>query len=698
MGVASHDLRIDLDDDGLFGSADEVTDDVDDGGSPGTQLLRSVRGRDAARLLSPSRAGELSFSLDNAGGDYNPGTGIAIGQACRWQATDPATSIVHPLFRGLLDEPEQVPQSGLQNRVNVRVLGALSTLVGKQVSTALYEDIDTGTAIDHLLDAAGFGLIAEGTTNYWPNPIAGVNATVGSVSTGVTLTRLTGQAIQHPDGFEIDTCFQVDCGPTFSGSNLFATSLAAGHPTAQGEPYSGQFLVRAPSGSSAIGKRVSILLWETGGASASAAMGSGAVFSTVLTTEWQLVKVENAPIAATDRTAVQLYVQGRDTFADGVRIEVTAIQGENKDHRTSLAVGSFTPGYSWSSTPHASASERAAGEARDLTRRKIDTGRTELQWWPTSEITDATRELDRLVASEGPGAGLYEDGSGALVFKNRHAILLEERSNTSNATLSTAYSASEPRLSAPWTYDPGNRDRIQKCTVTVRRREAQTLGEVWALGVPVTLGANEIRSFAARAEQGDPIINAQTPTSGDGDYVVSAGSLTSVTLERTSGLFIRVNLRAGSDGATVTGLRLRGQRVAVVSETLIEDQLGIEGDHLPTYPLDIHPEIDPDDAQQFCDAVVGFYQGGRPRLTLTLEGLAAAERLTQGLSREIHDRVRVVDGNTGIDLEGYVHTIRHEVYSPGRMVTTFEVEEAVSENFATWDGEESLWDLALWGW
>lgn len=234
--------------------------------------------------------------------------------------------------------------------------------------------------------------------------------------------------------------------------------------------------------------------------------------------------------------------------------------------------------------------------------------------------------------------------------------------------------------------------------MTVKRREAQTLGEVWSLGTTVTLGPDEVRSFAARAEQGDPITNAQTPTTGDGDYTVSAGSLASVTLERTSGLFIRINLRAGSDGATVTDLRLRGQRVAVVGETLIEDQLGIEGDNLPSYPLDIHPEIDPSDAQQFCDAIVGFYRNGRPRLTATLEGLAAAERLTAGLAREIHDRVRLVDGNTGIDLEGYIHTIRQEVYSPVRQVTTFEVEEAVSENFGVWDGDESLWDVALWGW
>src|SRR3546814_4904146 len=92
-------------------------------------------------LLSPSMAGAMQFALDNSGGEYDPDDEIAAGQRARWTATDPTTSIAHPLFTGILDEPEQAPASGRQHMVNVSVLGMLSTLVGKRVETLPYEDI-----------------------------------------------------------------------------------------------------------------------------------------------------------------------------------------------------------------------------------------------------------------------------------------------------------------------------------------------------------------------------------------------------------------------------------------------------------------------------------------------------------------------------------------------------------------------------
>src|SRR3546814_19812853 len=73
-----------------------------------------------------------------------------------------------------------------------------------------------------------------------------------------------------------------------------------------------------------------------------------------------------------------------------------------------------------------------------------------------------------------------------------------------------------------------------------------------------------------------------------------------------------------------------------------------------------------------------FSRHGRPRATCTLEGLGATERLTQALARDVHDRVTVVDANTGINVDALIHTVRLEVQAPNRLVAT-RSEEHTSE-------------------
>src|SRR3990172_9340717 len=52
-------------------------------------------------------------------------------------------------------------------------------------------------------------------------------------------------------------------------------------------------------------------------------------------------------------------------------------------------------------------------------RRTLDPGVTTVPvWW--EEETDAMTALTRLLNAEGPGALLYEDGAGSIIFKNRY--------------------------------------------------------------------------------------------------------------------------------------------------------------------------------------------------------------------------------------------------------------------------------------
>ena len=63
----------------------------------------------------------------------------------------------------------------------------------------------------------------------------------------------------------------------------------------------------------------------------------------------------------------------------------------------------------------------------------LDNGKTTLTlWWCGDD--DAFDMLCRILAAEGPGAAIYEDGQGRITFHSRHYRLLTTRSTTSQVT------------------------------------------------------------------------------------------------------------------------------------------------------------------------------------------------------------------------------------------------------------------------
>lgn len=325
--------------------------------------------------------------------------------------------------------------------------------------------------------------------------------------------------------------------------------------------------------------------------------------------------------------------------------------------------------------------------------RDLDTGLTTLDWWWLDD-EDAMQAIAALKATEGPGAAIYEDGTGAIVFKNRNARVLDARSSTVQTTFRSTAGGTEPLLSGQTDYDPGIKDVVNICTLEVKSRAAQTLGQVWALGSTITLGAGETRTYAARQSSGDPFTAAVAPSSAAGDYTVSAGSLTTTpTIDRTSGASVTITVGpAGVGGATITGLRLRAQSVAVTTATVVTNTVDTSvsraqyGDR--TFPLPIRAEIDVDVAQDFANAVVGFYQDGRPTAQVTLRANHADARMTAALTREVGDRVRLIQG--ALDTEMHVEQVRHEISAPSVHTTTLALEAADGSTYFVLD--ESLLD------
>lgn len=300
----------------------------------------------------------------------------------------------------------------------------------------------------------------------------------------------------------------------------------------------------------------------------------------------------------------------------------------------------------------------------DTTLRVLDTGKTTLDWWWLDD-EDAFDAVVALVNTEGPGAALYEDGRGRVNFESRHYRLLTTRSLSSQATISDT--GSEPLHSRPLRYDPGDKSIINICTVTTKTRTAKTSAAIWSLGSSFSLGPNEVRKYIARQSDDTPFTTAIAPVSPT-DYTVTAGSLASVTLDRTSGASCTITLTAGASGATLSGLQLRAQTVSVDNTIQIANTISTSASQtaygVKTYTLPVRAEIPALDAQDFCNAVVQHYRAPRSVASVTLNN-GEPERLTQILSRRPSDLVTLVEGQTGINGTFWVERVEHVISAGG---------------------------------
>lgn len=175
--TASYQFVRDWDIDGDFGDS---TEDVTAYTlvSPG---VRITHGRDQARSLAPPMVPAETGELNNQGQEFSaefPGSpiyGLLLpGRAVEDRATF-GTDVPYEsdnlydedltpyngtlpavtLFTGVIDDIVQHPNPN-ERRVGISCLGSIVKLRGVRVTTILYENITTGTALGHLLDAAGW--------------------------------------------------------------------------------------------------------------------------------------------------------------------------------------------------------------------------------------------------------------------------------------------------------------------------------------------------------------------------------------------------------------------------------------------------------------------------------------------------------------------------------------------------------------
>lgn len=293
--------------------------------------------------------------------------------------------------------------------------------------------------------------------------------------------------------------------------------------------------------------------------------------------------------------------------------------------------------------------------------RDLDTGATWIPWW-WEDGTEAGAALDKIMNSEGPPALLYVDpATNNIVFRDRNHRIMRTASKTSQATFrdSGTDTSTAVRFGQGVTADYGWRNIVNSVTFTVEERQAINTTTVWESDEIIVIGASASRTIAISTQ--DPFFDARVPDDTAGDYVVTSGSVTSVTLSRTSGASLIITITAGGSGAVVSGLRLRANTLAVVRSLQItaKDSTSISTYDEQTWPNDA-PWATKYDAQAIADNIVALRKN--PLVQISIPLVQSSDFATALMfTRDLSDRVTINDAASGTSGDFYIERIEHTI-------------------------------------
>jgi len=166
--------------------------------------------------------------------------------------------------------------------------------------------------------------------------------------------------MQHPTAGIIPTAARFTWSDVNNSGHQCAVWNAG---SVAGGPISGQLLVRANG--QTIGKKVGVQIYESGATTPNRASN----ITTTLTGGAQLITVSGTCEGDGHNLTLLVYLVAGSAAGDV--LDVTGAQIEAKAYSTSLAAGSMGVGYSWATTPHASASTRSGARLVTLPTGRI---------------------------------------------------------------------------------------------------------------------------------------------------------------------------------------------------------------------------------------------------------------------------------------------------------------------------------------
>lgn len=319
-------------------------------------------------------------------------------------------------------------------------------------------------------------------------------------------------------------------------------------------------------------------------------------------------------------------------------------------------------------------------------KRDLDAGSTTIQFW-WEEGTGAWEALQKLLASEGPPAILYVDGTGTVIFRDRHHRLVRSESTASQATFSD--SGTEPNFSVGFAYDYGWRDIVNTVSITVTVRDRQPIQTIWAYGLS-SLSVPASTSVTLRAVTDDPFVTSVGTTTfvigsttngiigthelgSDSDallisYTIASGSLDAIAIDRISGQSISLTFTAGGSGALLTDISFAATPVTVISQLDVQtsDAASITAYGPRSWDQD-PPWMDANTAFDVATMVLNDFKDPHPKIDLVIQANGHDDRMTEALARTLSDRITVEDATvTGFSDDFYIDSVSHTISRAGK--------------------------------
>lgn len=325
----------------------------------------------------------------------------------------------------------------------------------------------------------------------------------------------------------------------------------------------------------------------------------------------------------------------------------------------------------------------------------IDNGRELLHYYADS--VPCSTVLRTAWATEGPPAALFEDALGRQVFWGRGLQSFNPRSSDVQVTVVDNPSADTDVYFTDVDYDASNSSVINDMAIEVTHKTTISSAQVWQHSGTLVIANNATVEIFAKNTSQNLWVNVVTPASPT-DYTVSAGSLSSVSIEVLSPFTVKITMTAGASGATVipagsnTGFSLRAQQVTVLTTEEARgtidtsDSRALYGDHKAPDELtsSIWPTISKAEADGLVDAYHTAYPEPRELATITLEA-GSGDCLYAMMHAEITDRWHIFDLHNGFDHDVLIGQITHQPDSGSQHKCIIIAERIVELDVARFD-------------
>jgi hypothetical protein len=300
--------------------------------------------------------------------------------------------------------------------------------------------------------------------------------------------------------------------------------------------------------------------------------------------------------------------------------------------------------------------------------RDIDLGGSVFPYW-WEDGTDALTAIDKVLRSEGPPAMVTMGAYGELIYRDRHHRLIRSASNTSQGTWRGS-GPLEPIMQRPFTYDEAWRNIVNTATVNVEVKGLQSVTEVWSSDTTITLADGETKLITASTSS--PFAGAIVPELGT-DY--TATGVVTTALLRTSGASATIKVTATSGPAKITTMRLRAQPLIVQysEQVSARDSESVAEYGSRSLPEDL-PWCGVEDARAITAGTIALRAHPLPIVSARFVLGRNNGKAVQLLSRDLSDRVHIIETETSLADDFYVESIRHELTGEDDHAVTFGLE------------------------